>query len=786
MTNLYRIAIDASRLNNTRPTGVENYAEQIIEATIGYQAAEYYLCSPTELPAVWLAKLRQAFPELRIFNLVSGPNRAFAYWGLPRLLQRIKPDLLFVPASAIPAWQLGLANYKIATTVHDLAWRHYPSQYSWLERWYQAWVLAVIRRRASVILVPSQSTADDLRKFYAIKQPIVVTPLALPGAEANSVDGEDSTQSEGLRELAPAEKFVAKRLKDVPFVLSLGRIEARKNLVNQLHGFFAYLESEPSSQLHYVLAGQLGYQHQAVLETIEGSKWADRVIRCQYVSDWLKEWLLNQAKALLYISQYEGFGLVALEAMRAKLPIVTADRSSLPEVAGEAAIYVDPDDRAGIAEAIHQIVDFPLVAKGFSLAGQSQLKKFNYQVTAELTWRAWQSVLPELNWSGRQAIVHDFLTVAGGAERVLVALAELYPEADIYSLQVDSGLARRLLPHRTVSSLLPSYLSWLPKSLVSLLAFVILNRRSFDRYELVISSSASFAKAITTTGRHLCYCHTPMRFAHDYYQPYLEDRFGHRPLLNVLWRWLVHFWRLSDLETVNRVDLFVANSQAVAKRIEKYYRRTASVIYPPVSLPKLATHSKTSELEPTWLIVSRLTAYKRIDLAIQAVAHLSQSLIVVGEGEDRSRLERLAERLGAKVEFTGYVSDDQLMNYYQRALGFIFAGEDDFGIAPVEAMAAGLGVVAYARGGALETVVAGETGEFFDSLTPESLTEAMQLYLSNVPQSSVCQRQAERFSLMTFQQAIGQAADQLMQSQSVKRPLKRPKLQAEYALERQS
>ncbi len=783
MTNLYRIAIDASRLNNTRPTGVENYAKQIIEATIQHQAAEYYLCSPVELPAAWLAKLRQAYPDRRIFSLVSGPNRAFAYWGLPRLLQQIKPDLLFVPASAIPPWRLGSANYKIVTTVHDLAWRHYPDQYSWLERWYQAWVLAVIRNRAAVILVPSQSSADDLRKFYRVTQSIVVTPLAL-----SNVD-KDADRVEPTQVLGPNEQPLVERLKAVPFVLSLGRIEARKNLVNQLEGFFDYLETQPNSQLHYVLAGKLGYQSQLVLDTIKHSKWADRVIRCQYVSDPFKDWLLSQAKALLYISQYEGFGLVALEAMRAKLPIITADRSSLPEVAGEAAIYVTPEDRAAIAEAIHQIVDFPLVAKGLILTGQAQFKKFDYRETARLSWQAWQTVLPAGLSSGRKAIVHDFLTVAGGAERVLVALAELYPKADIYCLQVDYRLARRLLPNRSVYCLLPNYLSWLPKALISLLAFAVFNQRRFDGYELVISSSASFAKAVRTTGKHLCYCHTPMRFAHDYYFSYLEDRFSQRPILSVVWRWLVHFWRLSDLETVNRVDLFVANSVAVAKRIEKYYRRKAIVIYPPVRLKLNDNKSGLSVkpdprdiANPTWLIISRLTAYKRIDLAIQAVARLVHHLIVVGEGEDRQRLEQLAMRTGAKVEFAGYVADEQLVNYYQRSIGFIFAGEDDFGIAPVEAMAAGLGVVAYARGGALETVLADKTGQFFNMLTIESLTEAMQFYLANIPQPVDCQSQAERFSLTAFQQAIQHAAAELTQDS----PEKQASLLSDYGLERQS
>lgn len=756
MTNLYRIAIDASRLNNPRPTGVENYAREIIEATIEHQAAEYYLCSPIELPAAWLAELKQRFPQLRIFTMVMGPNRAFAYWGLPRLLQKIKPDLLFVPASAIPPWRFGRANYKIVTTVHDLAWLHYPQQYSWTERWYQAWVLTVIRKRADTILVPSHSTANDLRHFYQLSQPIAVTPLALPSVR-HSTD-----RIEPIQVLSPSEQLLQEQLKDVPFVLSLGRIEARKNLIKQLEGFFAYLEAEPTSQLHYILAGKLGYQHQAVLDLIEQSPHANRVIRCQYVSDAFKAWLLSQAKALLYVSQYEGFGLVALEAMRAKLPIITADCSSLPEVAGEAAIYVSPENQAAITEAIRQVVDFPLVAKGLILAGQRQLKKFDYQVTARLSWQAWQTVLPTLKQEGRIAIVHDFLTVAGGAERVLVALAELYPKADLYCLQLDYRLARRLLPNRSVYSLLPNYLSWLPKSLISLMAFAVFNQRRFDSYELVISSSASFAKAVRTTGIHLCYCHTPMRFAHDYYQSYLEDRFSRRPILSLVWRWLVHFWRLNDLETVNRVDLFVANSMAVAKRIEKYYRRPSRVIYPPVGLKEssVVNHVQDST-DPTWLIISRLTAYKRIDLAIQAVARLGYQLIVVGEGEDRHRLEQLASKTGAKVEFTGYVDDSQLSDYYRRSVGFIFAGEDDFGIAPVEAMAAGLGVVAYAKGGALETIVADQTGQFFNSLTVEALSQAMERYLAMRPQPSACQRQAERFSLSVFEQAMRQVADEL-------------------------
>ena len=325
----------------------------------------------------------------------------------------------------------------------------------------------------------------------------------------------------------------------------------------------------------------------------------------------------------------------------------------------------------------------------------------------------------------RVALVHDWLTGMRGGEKVLEALCELQPGADIYTLVHRRGsVSARIERHRVHTS----FLQWIPfgrshyRSYLPLFPFAV-EQFDLDGYDLVISSSHCAAKGALTPGRtrHLCYCHSPMRYAWDQFDAYfgpgrvgaIRSRWLYRPVLARLARW--------DASTAGRVDRFVANSRHVAGRIRRYYDRASTIVYPPVDTGFY--HPGAGVPEDNFLIVSAIVPYKRVDLAIDACARVGATLRIVGDGPERARLERHSPR---GVEFLGRLSDEQIRDEYRRARAVLLPGEEDFGIVPVEAQACGRPVVALGRGGALETVVDGETGVLFHEPTAAALAAALE------------------------------------------------------------
>ena len=326
----------------------------------------------------------------------------------------------------------------------------------------------------------------------------------------------------------------------------------------------------------------------------------------------------------------------------------------------------------------------------------------------------------------RIALVHDWLVTMRGGEKCFEVLCELFPNAEVFTVVHKKGALsppiERMNIHTSFLQRMPfgvshyqRYLPMLPNAI-----------EQFDLkdFELVISSSHAVAKGVRPgkNAPHICYCHTPMRYIWDQYEQYFgKDRAGLvtraaiRVLLPKLRRW--------DIETAQLVHRFVANSRNVQERIRRIYNRPAEVIYPPVDVGQF---TPSSEEEGYYLIVSALVPYKRIDIAIEAFNALGEKLVIVGTGSEMPRFQRMAS---SNIEFTGWVDDTRLVRYYQGCRSLIFPGEEDFGIAPVEAMACGKPVVAFGRGGALETVVdSGDfsTGVFFHHQTAESLIEAVR------------------------------------------------------------
>jgi len=325
----------------------------------------------------------------------------------------------------------------------------------------------------------------------------------------------------------------------------------------------------------------------------------------------------------------------------------------------------------------------------------------------------------------RTALVHDWLTGMRGGERVLEALCGLYPDADLFTLVHRRGAVSPAIERHRITT---SFIQRLPMGVRRYRQYLPLFPLAVERfdlapYDLVISSSHCAAKAAIAPprARHICYCHSPMRYAWDQFDAYfgpartgvVASRLVYRPVMSRLARW--------DAATASRVHRFVANSAHVAERIRRYYSRVATVVYPPVDTDFF--YPSDAAPGPHVLIVSALVPYKRIDIAIDACARLGVPLRIVGDGPERAALER---RAGPNVAFLGHVKDEAVRDEYRRALAVIMPGEEDFGIVPVEAQACGRPVVALARGGALETVVDNETGVLFGDPDAASLAAALE------------------------------------------------------------
>jgi glycosyltransferase involved in cell wall biosynthesis len=321
------------------------------------------------------------------------------------------------------------------------------------------------------------------------------------------------------------------------------------------------------------------------------------------------------------------------------------------------------------------------------------------------------------------ALVHYWLVGMRGGEKVLEALCELYPEADIYTHVLDrSSLSPTLLKHRistTFIDRLPQATRWYQKYLP--LMPMALEQLDLTDYDLVISSESGPAKGIITspTATHICYCHSPMRYVWDMYHEYLASAGA---ISRFLMRPLIHYLKIWDYASAARVDHFVANSNYVAARINKFYRRDAEVVHPPVATGEF---SPDDEREDYYLMVGQLVAYKRPDLAVEAFSRMGKRLLVIGDGEQAGALRAMAS---ANIEFLGWQSIEEIKRRYARCQALIFPGVEDFGIVPLEATASGRPVIAFARGGALETVRDEVTGLFFREQTVAGLIEAVEAF----------------------------------------------------------
>lgn len=355
----------------------------------------------------------------------------------------------------------------------------------------------------------------------------------------------------------------------------------------------------------------------------------------------------------------------------------------------------------------------------------------------------------------RVALVHDWLDRRiGGSERVLLEFAALYPDAPIYTLLHDPARSGdRIDPARVRPSFLqqlPAPLRRRPKYLLPLIPTAV---ESFDLrgFDVVLSSSAAFVKNVITPVEtvHVSYCHSPMRFVWDHWPAYLdEQRVG--PVRRAAIRQMVSRLRLWDFAGRGRVDAWMANSITTARRLRKYYGVDAPVVYPGIDLSEFTPASETKRADH-YVTLATLTPYKRIDLAVRAFTASRRHLLVIGDGPERARLEAMA---GPSVRFAGHVDDRRRLELLATARGLVFPGEEDFGIAPLEAMASGTPVIAYRLGGVAETVIEGRTGVFFDEATIESLNAAVDRLQTDPPLVGDMVSRARDFDVIRFRHGV--------------------------------
>lgn len=368
--------------------------------------------------------------------------------------------------------------------------------------------------------------------------------------------------------------------------------------------------------------------------------------------------------------------------------------------------------------------------------------------------------------SMKVAIVHDWLVNYGGAERVVEQMLKMYPDADIYTLVYDKKKMGKIFPEEKVH---PSFIQKIPKATKLYTKFLSLMPKAFESfdltsYDLVIASSSSCAKGVITSPNtaFVAYIHSPMRYAWDLYYDYFMNagiltRFFMKRQMPAIRQW--------DFLSSQRINTLVANSSYIKKRIKKFWNRDSKVIFPPVDVDRLSPNNLPAE--DFYVVFSRFVSYKRVDLAIKACGQLGKKLIVIGSGSQESELKTLASKYRkADIKFTGRINDEEVKVYLQKCRAMIFSAEEDFGIIPVECQACGRPVIAFGKGGALETVKENTTGIFFQEQNEESLKEAIvrfeKLEGEGTFKTSVIVEHAQKFSAERFRRELQAVIDETL------------------------
>jgi len=376
----------------------------------------------------------------------------------------------------------------------------------------------------------------------------------------------------------------------------------------------------------------------------------------------------------------------------------------------------------------------------------------------------------------KKALIHDILVQNGGAEKCLASFTSIWSDFDVYSLVDNLAPQERetMLKGKMATTSFIQRLPFSKKLFRHYFAFYpyAVEQFDFSEYELIISSSFSVCKGILTRPDqvHISYVHSPVRYAWDLYHQYLREARLEKGLLSIPVKWMLHYLRNWDAGTANRPDYYIANSKYVAKRIKKLYNKEAQVIYPPVNCSDFTIENNTKG--DYYFTTSRMVPYKKINIIIEAFAKMPDKKIIVGgSGPDFNKLKKMAT---PNVEMVGYLDNNRLLSLIQNSKAFVFAAEEDFGIAPIEAQACGIPVIAFGRGGVLETIIGAfasqenmkesDTGIFYEKQTAESLINAVGFFEKNSHKfnKETIRNQALKFDTKRFEAEIKQVVDSIM------------------------
>jgi glycosyltransferase involved in cell wall biosynthesis len=348
------------------------------------------------------------------------------------------------------------------------------------------------------------------------------------------------------------------------------------------------------------------------------------------------------------------------------------------------------------------------------------------------------------------AIIQEWLTTMGGSEKVVQAIVELFPNADLFTLVADPKLVQELgFENKKITTSIIQRLPWGMKKYKTYLPLFPFAIEQFDlsEYDLIISSNHAVSKGVLTTSEqlHVTYCHSPIRYAWDLHHQYLREEGLGFNIKGILARYFLHRIRIWDFISAARPDYFVSNSNFIGKRILKVYQKTSTTIYPPIEIDRFTLETNK---EDYYVTSSRMVPYKKIDLIVEAFSKMpGRRLVVIGDGPD---FKKIKAKAGANIEFTGYLKFNELIYKLQKARAFVFAAVEDFGMLPVEAQACGTPVIALGKGGSLETVLHGKTGILFPNQTVGSLMDAVDQFETYSFDPLIIRKHAESFGKVEF------------------------------------
>ncbi len=743
-----RIAIDARKLHDY---GIGTYVRNLVGQLARQDGTDTYalICRSADA-----AFVRGLGPNFEPIIERAGNYSVLEQIAVPFALRRARIDLFHAPHYVVSP----LTSVPTVVTIHDCIHLRFP-QYlpNRAAHLYARAMMTMAARRARRILTVSQASKDDIQRYLKVSAgKIEVIYNALDERLATPPAEEEITRVRERFQLRSS------------FILYAGNIKPHKN-VDRLIEAFAIVRRQ-HSELKLLIIGDEISKYQNLRRLVHTFQLHQHVRFLGFVPDETLAVLYRLAAVFVFPSLYEGFGLPPLEAMASGTPVITSNVSSLPEVVDDAALLIDPMNPGAIAEAMRRVLEDPALradldpprmrarqdlllaaiggayARGLS-RGSGRVSPVMDRL-AETTPEEEASRSAVLN-GRRVALVHDWLTGMRGGEKVLESICRLFPSAGLVTLVHVPGAVSAVIERRSIRT---SWIQRLPGSARLYRQYLPLfptaiELLDFDDVDLIISTSHCAAKAVIgrSDAIHVCYCHTPMRYVWDQFDAYFGvDRLG--PIGSAAARHVAAWLARWDRETAKRVTRFVANSRHVAGRIARYYNRRATVVHAPVDTSFFTPGA--GRTDGSFLVVSALVPYKRVEIAIEAAALAGVRLKIVGTGPDEARLRAIA---GPTVEFLGALSNERLREAYRAAQALVLPGEEDFGIAPIESLACGRPVIALARGGACETIEPGTTGRLVAEPGARSFAEAMRDVAGRTFDQTALRARADRFSSRRFE-----------------------------------